>query len=83
MNIFVRTAAREDILHQYFYYAIEKDSARSAERFLASVQSSIELLCTMPGAGAPKELDNPRLAGPRSWPVSGFLAHAHLLFPFQ
>ncbi len=74
MNIYVRTAARDDILSQYRYYLIEKDAARAADRFLEAVQSAIELLCRMPGAGAPKVLENPRLAGLRSWPVRGFPA---------
>ena len=74
MNVYIRTAAREDILRQYFYYLLEKDAASAAERFLESVQSSIEMLCRVPGAGAPRVLENPRLAGLRSWPVRGFAA---------
>jgi toxin ParE1/3/4 len=74
VNVFVRTAAREDILRQYFYYMIEKDAARAAERFLDAVQSATEALCRMPLAGAPKILDNPSLSGLRSWPVRGFPA---------
>jgi toxin ParE1/3/4 len=74
VNVFVRTAAREDILRQYFYYMIEKDAVRAAERFLDAVQSATEMLCRMPNAGAPKILDNPLLSGLRSWPVRGFPA---------
>ncbi|MGA2672842.1 MAG: type II toxin-antitoxin system RelE/ParE family toxin [Terracidiphilus sp.] len=74
MNVYVRTSAREDILRQYSYYSIEKDAARVAERFLEAVQSAIEMLCRMPRAGAPKMLENPALAGLRSWPVRGFSA---------
>jgi len=74
MNVFVRTAAREDILRQYFYYMIEKDAVRAAERFLDAVQSATEMLCRMPRAGARKILDNPSLTGLRSWPVRGFPA---------
>jgi toxin ParE1/3/4 len=72
VNVFVRTAAREDILRQYFYYLIEKDAARAAERFLEAMQSATKALCRMPRAGAPKILDNPSLSGLRSWPVRGF-----------
>lgn len=74
MNISVRSAAREDILRQYSYYLVEQDTARAAERFLEAVQTAIESLCRMPGAGAPKILENPTLAGLRSWPVGGFPA---------
>ena len=63
MNVYIRTAAREDILRQYFYYMVEKDAARAAERFLEAVQSAIEMLCQMPGAGAPKILENRALTG--------------------
>ena len=74
MKVSVRTSAREDILRQYFYYAVEKDAAPAADRFLAGVQSAFEFLCGMPDAGAPKLLDNPALSGLRSWPVAGFSA---------
>jgi len=74
LNVYIRSTAREDILRQYFYYLVEKDAAAAAGRFLEGVQSSIELLCWMPGAGAPKVLRNPSLAGLRSWPVRGFAA---------
>lgn len=57
-----------------FYYLIEKHAARAAERFLEAAQSAIDLLCQMPGAGAPKTLENPKLSGLRSWPVRGFPA---------
>jgi toxin ParE1/3/4 len=74
VNVFIRTAAREDILRQYFYYMIEKDAVRAAERFLDAVQSATEMLCRMPRAGAPKILGNPLLSGLRSWPIKGFPA---------
>jgi len=74
VNFYIRTAAREDILRQYFYYAIERDAPGVADRFLEAVQSAIEMLCRMPRAGAPKLLGNPNLAGLRSWPVRGFPA---------
>jgi toxin ParE1/3/4 len=74
LNIYIRTAAREDILRQYSYYLIEKDAARAAERFLDAAQSAIEMLCRMPGAGTFKILENPSLRGLRSWPIHGFPA---------
>jgi len=74
VNVFVRTAAREDILRQYFYYMIEKDAVRAAERFLEALRSATEMLCRMPRADAPKILDNPSLSGLRSWPFRGFPA---------
>ena len=74
MNVYLRTAAREDILRQYSYYLIEKNAAHAAERFIEAVQSAIEMLCRTPEAGAPRLLVNPMLEGLRSWPVRGFPA---------
>lgn len=72
--MFVRTSAREDVLRQYSYYLIEKDAPRAAERFLEAVQTAVEALCRTPRAGSPRVLEDPALAGLRSWPVSGFPA---------
>jgi toxin ParE1/3/4 len=74
VNVYFRTAAREDVLRQYSYYLVEKGAAPAAERFLEAVQSAIEMLCRMPDMGALKILENPKLAGLRSWPVGGFSA---------
>jgi plasmid stabilization system protein ParE len=68
----IRPAAREDILRQYRYYLIEAEDERVAERFLESVQLAIAQGCKHPGIGAPKMLNNLKLAGLRSWPVKGF-----------
>lgn len=74
MKGFIGQAARDDILRQYRYLLIEQDSLAVAQRFMAAVQSSITRICQRPGIGAPKAIDNPRLAGLRSWPVAGFTA---------
>ncbi len=74
MKVYVRSAAREDILRQYRYYLIEKDAALAAERFLDAVEAAIDAVSRTPGMGAPKLLENPLLAGLRSWPVPGFTA---------
>ena len=66
MNVLVRTAAREDILRQYFYYLVEKNAAGAAERFLEAVQLATEMLCAIPEAGVLKALRNPSLSGLRS-----------------
>ena len=67
-------AARNDILRQYRYFLLEEDNPAVAQRFLAAVQAAISKICQRPGIGAPKLLENPRLAGLRSWPVPGFTA---------
>ena len=73
-SAYFRTAAREDILRQFSYYAIQLDVPHVAQRFLDAVESTIERLSRAPGIGAPKRLANPLLAGFRSWPVPGFPA---------
>jgi toxin ParE1/3/4 len=72
VNVFVRTAARDDILRQYRYYVLEKNAAVVGERFIEAVESTIQTICRNPAIGAPRFLKHPKLAGLRSWPVSGF-----------
>lgn len=74
MKVIIRPTAREDILRQYRYYLIEQDAGDAAERFLEAIQVAIKQLCKHPGIGTPKALQNPALAGLRSWPVKGFSA---------
>jgi plasmid stabilization system protein ParE len=74
VKVLIRTAARADILRQYAYYLDEKDAPAAAQRFLDAVESAIDALCRMPGMGAPRQFVNPRLAGLRSWHLSGFPA---------
>lgn len=62
------------MLRQFAYYLDEKDAPATARRFLDAVESSIEMLCSMPGMGAPRRFENPMLEGLRSWPVSSFPA---------
>jgi plasmid stabilization system protein ParE len=68
----VRSDARKDILRQFEYYHIEKDAETVANRFMVAVQAAISQVCRHPGIGAPKTLENTKLAGLRSWPVKGF-----------
>jgi toxin ParE1/3/4 len=74
LQIYIRSKAREDVLRQYLYYLEEKDASRAADRFVDAVQDAFDALCRMPHAGAPKLIDNPGLAGLRTWPVRGFPA---------
>ena len=74
MKVYARSAARDDILRQYRYYLIEKDTALVAERFLDAVEAAFDAVSSHPLMGTPKLLENPLLAGLRSWPVPGFKA---------
>jgi plasmid stabilization system protein ParE len=70
---FIQAAAEEDILHQIEWYA-QQGVPAVARRFQASVLEAVDALSASPEAGTPKFIDNPRLAGLRSWPVKGFRA---------
>ncbi|MDQ0473651.1 type II toxin-antitoxin system RelE/ParE family toxin [Labrys wisconsinensis] len=73
MTPIIRSAARDDILRQYGWY-LDDAGATVAERFLNAVQTSVDIVTSQPGIGAPRFLANPLLAGLRSWPVKGFAA---------
>jgi plasmid stabilization system protein ParE len=53
---------------------MEQEAPGAAARFLEAVEASLERVREMPEIGSPRELDNPRLQGLRSWPVFGFEA---------
>ncbi|MBW8870150.1 MAG: type II toxin-antitoxin system RelE/ParE family toxin [Acidobacteriales bacterium] len=72
MNFTIRPVAREDILQQFRYYLIEKESEATAERFLEAVQQAIGDVCQRPTMGTPKILQNRALQSLRTWPVKGF-----------
>ena len=74
MKLSIRTSAREDILRQFAYYLDEKATPQTARRFLDATESAIAILDGMPGMGAPRTFENPKLRGLRSWPVPGFPA---------
>src|SRR5258707_187310 len=67
----IRPKAKDDIIEQFRYYLLE-DAFDAALRFLEAVDESIEQVCKMPKAGAPRQFKNPALVGLRSWPVRGF-----------
>jgi toxin ParE1/3/4 len=70
----VRSAARDDIIRQYRYYLVTPAAPYTAQRFLEAVDRAINLVCHQPRIGALIGLNNPKLAGVRSWPVKGFEA---------
>lgn len=74
MKLVIQAAAREDILRQYRYYLIEKDSEETAGEFLTAVRESIQQIVRNPGIGSSKALDHPALRGLRSASVRRFPA---------
>ena len=72
-KLVLRSAARQDILDRSTYLA-EQNAPAAALRFLNAVQEATAQIIEMPGIGSPRQFQNPRLSGLRSWPVPGFKA---------
>ena len=53
-------------------YQIAEDSLAASRRFTAAAEEAYEMLAEMPGVGASREFNNPRLSGLRMFPVQGF-----------
>jgi plasmid stabilization system protein ParE len=68
---FIQASARSDILRQYRYY-LDQNLPDIAERFLLAVKYAVDTAIATPDAGTPKHLDNPQLAGLRTWTIHGF-----------
>ena len=62
--------ADRDIEEQFDYLAARRLDA--ALRFLQATSDTFEQLAEMPGMGAPRRFNNPKLAGVRMWPIRGF-----------
>ncbi|HEX4795815.1 MAG TPA: type II toxin-antitoxin system RelE/ParE family toxin [Humisphaera sp.] len=75
-RIIIGPEALRDLDEQVVYIG-ERDFD-AAERFELAVQADIAKLAQWPGFGAKREYPNPRLAGMRSWPITGF--ENHLIF---
>jgi toxin ParE1/3/4 len=73
----LRPAAERDVDATADYYASEGDPD-VALRFLNAVEEAFRHIVAFPEAGSPVSTFNPRLAGLRFWPVSGF--ERHLVF---
>lgn len=65
-------AAREDILAQFRYYAVEQGVPDVGFRFLDAVEAAITRVGEMPAIGAAQHFESLALAGVRAWPVPGF-----------
>ncbi|HEX5234344.1 MAG TPA: type II toxin-antitoxin system RelE/ParE family toxin [Silvibacterium sp.] len=74
MNFVIQPMAREDILRQYRYYLVEKNTEETAEKFLSAIQVAIQQVMRHAGIGSPKVLNHPALEGLRSTSVKGFPA---------
>lgn len=71
---------RPEVYHDVIAAAeyIERDSADAALRFFDAVEATVAGLAAMPGKGAVRQFESPRLEGIRAWAVEGF--ENYLLF---
>ena len=78
-RILRRPQAKRDVIEIGRHIA--QDSLRSAIRFLRAARADMRRLAEMPGMGARRDFTNPRLAGLRSWPITGFRNHLIFYLP--
>jgi toxin ParE1/3/4 len=70
LRIVNHRGAKRDALT--IYVQIGEKNFSAGTRFLQSLNDDFKKLAEMPGMGAITEFADPKLAGLRSWPVSGF-----------
>ena len=70
-KVYIRTAARSDLMGHYMYLA-ENANLDTAERFMLTAEISFSKLLAHPFIGAPIILRNPALVGLRKWPIKDF-----------
>jgi toxin ParE1/3/4 len=68
--IFKRPLAKRDLVEHALFFA--RISGPLSDRFLASVQLTLENLATMPLLGGEAQFQSDQLVGIRTWPVKGF-----------
>lgn len=71
MKVEILPRADADIIRQFRYYLVDRDTPETALRFRQAVRESLEQLMRHPGMGAPCRCSIPGL---RSWPIIGFAA---------
>lgn len=62
MRQVIRPAAKNDIIRQFRYYALQ-DAFKAADRFLKAIDDAVEAHCKMPLMGAPRPLKNATVTG--------------------
>jgi toxin ParE1/3/4 len=70
-RVYVRGAARLDLIDRYAYLA-EHASVDVAERFFANAEISFTNPSRQPTIGTPLTLTHAELAGMRKWSIDGF-----------
>ena len=80
-RIILHAAAFRDLDETSAY--IGENSPRASVRFLEAAQRAFRRLADMPGLGAPRDYDNPALAGLRMMPIPGFQKYGVLNLPLN
>ena len=80
-EIVVHDEALFDVIDHAYYLA--EESMEISERFRSAMRETVEQLALMPGMGSRREYRNPRLAGMRMWPVSGFRSYLIFYIPTE
>jgi len=75
-----RIAARQDLVDVFYHY-VGKGTRKTARRFLAQVESTLERLSKLPSSGTRFQPDDPRLAEVRYMPVSRFRMYLIFYLP--
>jgi toxin ParE1/3/4 len=82
-RVLKREAAKRDLIVQWVWYA-ETASIEVADRFLAAVETTLNLLATQPESGSPFFVQKTEFQGMRRFPVSeGFEKILLFYFPLQ
>jgi plasmid stabilization system protein ParE len=71
-RVILRPRAELDVDDFFFYLAIERDNPGAANRFLDALEAACNRLAEHPEIGAKQDVENPRLAGVRTWAVPSF-----------
>ncbi len=72
MTVEYSESAGRDLVQQFRYYLVTKDSPDVAVQFREAVRTTANLLSQFPLLGARYLSNKPGLESFRSWPVSGF-----------
>ena len=70
-SVFVRAAARQDLVDHFIYLAEEADIVL-ADKYLANAEVTFAELAERPPIGSPLKLRHPDLKGMRKWRVNDF-----------
>jgi plasmid stabilization system protein ParE len=74
VRVTYRSAARDDLIRQFRYYAVDLNRQDLATHFREAVRKTIRALSLQPAIAPRYDLHNSQLRNLRSWPVADFAA---------